>query len=430
MAPSERQARLLWSSVTALSIGILAGLAGVIFWALGWVANRLSSVILPLAIAGVLAYILDPMVDVFERRLKSRIGAIWGVFTLAILVILTIGSTLLPRLVTETQSFASQVPAYTLRLRDRVEAFLHSPPAWLQNSVLNPNNPPPSPIVTNAPPAGVDRPHPGITNGPATAPAASPAPGGDGAAEPGAPIRWNEDLGGQFFSATSRALPRLWGWLIDQVSRVASVAGLLAGLALVPVYLFYFLLEKQSISRKWREFLPLRESQAKEELAFVLAAINDCLIVFFRGQVLVALCVGTILATGFTVMGLNYGLLLGVMAGALGIIPYLGVAVSLIPALAIAAVQFGDWAHPLGVLGIFATTQALDGFVISPKIIGGRVGLHPLTIIIAVMVGTTLLGGVLGGVLAIPLTATLRTLMFRYVWTQRQPSTAVATPPA
>ena len=62
----------------------------------------------------------------------------------------------------------------------------------------------------------------------------------------------------------------------------------------------------------------------------------------------------------------------------------------------------------------------LEGFVISPKIIGDRVGLHPLTIIIAVMVGTTLMGGILGGVLAIPLTAALRALMFRYVWKKRQ----------
>ena len=65
---------------------------------------------------------------------------------------------------------------------------------------------------------------------------------------------------------------------------------------------------------------------------------------------------------------------------------------------------------------MFATAQLLEGFVISPRIIGDRVGLHPLTIIIAVMVGTTLLGGILGGVLAIPLTAVLRTIMFRYVW--------------
>jgi predicted PurR-regulated permease PerM len=82
----------------------------------------------------------------------------------------------------------------------------------------------------------------------------------------------------------------------------------------------------------------------------------------------------------------------------------------------IALVQFGDWSHPLKVLVVFAIVQALEGLVISPRIMGGRVGLHPVTIIIAVMAGTTLLGGLLGGILAIPLTAALRVIMFRYVW--------------
>jgi predicted PurR-regulated permease PerM len=65
--------------------------------------------------------------------------------------------------------------------------------------------------------------------------------------------------------------------------------------------------------------------------------------------------------------------------------------------------------------------QMIEGFYISPKIMGDRVGLHPLTIIIAVLVGTTLLGGILGGILAIPLTAALRVLMFRYIWKRRNP---------
>jgi predicted PurR-regulated permease PerM len=68
---------------------------------------------------------------------------------------------------------------------------------------------------------------------------------------------------------------------------------------------------------------------------------------------------------------------------------------------------------------LFSIVQFLEGFFISPKIMGDRVGLHPLTIIIAVMVGTTLLGGITGGILAIPLTAALRVLMFRYVWKKR-----------
>ena len=87
-------------------------------------------------------------------------------------------------------------------------------------------------------------------------------------------------------------------------------------------------------------------------------------------------------------------------------------------ALLIALAQFGDWRHPLLVLAVFGAVQALEGLVISPRIMGNRVGLHPVTIIVAVMVGTTLLGGLLGGVLAIPLTAALRVAMFRYVWKQ------------
>ncbi len=160
-------------------------------------------------------------------------------------------------------------------------------------------------------------------------------------------------------------------------------------------------------------------------------AINDCMIVFFRGQVLVALCVGTLLAVGYLILGLNYAVLLGVVAGVLGIVPYLGTIVSLVLALTVAAIQFGDWRHPLTVLGIAAAVKLLEDLVISPKIIGDRSGLHPLTIILAVMVGATLLGGFLGALLAIPLTAVLRTLMFRYVWSKtriagEKPATASA----
>jgi len=198
--------------------------------------------------------------------------------------------------------------------------------------------------------------------------------------------------------------------------------GFLAGLALVPVYVFYFLLEKQGINQNWTDYLPVGDSWIKEEIVFVLRSINDCLIVFFRSQVLVAMCVGALLTAGFLVIGLEYAILLGVMAGLLGIIPYLGVALSIIPAFVLAMIQFmpeDGWLKPVLILVWFAAVQAMEGLFISPKIIGDRVGLHPLTIIVAVMVGTTLLGGIMGGVLAIPLTAALRTLMFRYVWKDR-----------
>jgi len=162
----------------------------------------------------------------------------------------------------------------------------------------------------------------------------------------------------------------------------------------------------------------VRDSSFKDEAVFVLTAVNDYLIAFFRGQVLVAMCDGVLYTIGFLAIGLNYAFLVGLMATVLTMIPFLGAITTCVTALLLAFVQYGDVGHPLAVLGVFAVVQALEGLVISPKIMGDRVGLHPLAIILAVMTGTTLLGGILGGLLAIPLTAALRVMMFRYVWKQ------------
>jgi len=190
----------------------------------------------------------------------------------------------------------------------------------------------------------------------------------------------------------------------------------LAGLGLIPVYTFYFLLEKEGIAARWTDYLPVKDSSFKQEMIFVLNAINTRLIAFFRGQLLVAICDGTLYGLGFLLIGLPYAVLIGVVAMVVTIIPYVGAILVATTALLIALVQFGDWLHPLLVLAVFGAVQVLESLFISPRIMGNRVGLHPVTIIVAVMVGTTLLGGLLGGILAIPLTAALRVLMFRYIW--------------
>ncbi len=205
-------------------------------------------------------------------------------------------------------------------------------------------------------------------------------------------------------------------WLLETAVKGASGFGLLAGLALIPVYAFYFLLEQRGIESHWKDYLPLQDSRAKDEMVFVLEAIQQYLVAFFRGQVLVALCDAVLYTIGFLIVGVNYAFLLGFAAVLLTMIPFLGAIVICVTALTLAFVQYGDWQHPPLVLGVFAVVQSLEGLVISPKIMGGRVGLHPLAIIIAVMTGTTLLGGILGGILAIPLAAALRVILFRYVW--------------
>jgi len=130
----------------------------------------------------------------------------------------------------------------------------------------------------------------------------------------------------------------------------------------------------------------------------------------------VAICDGILYGIGFLIIGLPYAVLIGVAAIFLTIIPFLGAIIVFLTALVISFAQSGGWQQPLSVLVVFGIVQTLEGLVISPKIMVNRVGLHPVTIIIAVMVGTTLLGGLLGGILAIPLTAVLRVVMARYVW--------------
>jgi predicted PurR-regulated permease PerM len=367
-APSPQQARILWTALTALALGVVLALVGLLCWGVGWLLGRLSSVLLPLAAAGILAYLLDPVVDQVERRLRiPRTRAIVMVFFLAVMFVLILLMTVVPQLVVEIGRLANELPDHAQRLRTALSEALAQSPLGLK-----------------------------------------------------AKEAWDAQLGAGAQAWLTKSLPIISGWLLRQAGRVASWAGLLAGVALVPVYLFYFLLEKRGIQRNWTDYLPVRESRLKHEAVFVLSSINDCLIVFFRGQVLVAMCSGTLLTILFLFLGLRYPVLLGVMAGMLGIVPYLGVMISLVPALTLAVVQFADWWHPLLVLGAFGLVQMVEGLFVSPRIIGERVGLHPLTIIIAVMMGTTLLGGILGGLLAIPLTAALRTLMFRYVW-KREP---------
>src|SRR5262249_16329367 len=142
-------------------------------------------------------------------------------------------------------------------------------------------------------------------------------------------------------------LPKIGAWMLGRFQHVVSLAGFLIGFVMVPVFTFYFLQEKRGIREGWTHYLPVHESYFKEELVFVLRSISDYLIVFFRGQVLIALCNAVLLTIGFVAMGLSYGVLFGMAAGLFGIVPYLGTIITIVPAMIVAAVEFKDWLHPL-----------------------------------------------------------------------------------
>ncbi len=411
-SPTPKQARILWASLTALAIGVLAALAVGFIWVLGLVLQQLSSVLLPLGIAGIIAYLLDPVVDALEKRGLPRARAIICVFALAFVTVAALIGSVVPQIVDETRQLTERIPAYANRVQNRIRNWIDNPPArlrrWLSLA--------PAPKITNTEPAIEFSTDLAVTNELPASTTDSNSPGGR------ALLRKAFDPGAIQSATTWLAsnLPKLGSWAFGQVTRVASWFGVLAGLALIPVYAFYLLLEKRGIEKNWSEYVPLANSGLKDEIVFVLGSMNDCLISFFRGQVLVAICDGILYTIGFFSIGLPYAFLLGALGTVLTMIPFLGAIITSITALIIAFAQFGDWLHPALVLVVFGVVQLLEGLVISPKIMGDRVGLHPLTIIVAVMVGTTLMGGILGGILAIPLTAALRALMFRYVWKVRE----------
>ena len=199
------------------------------------------------------------------------------------------------------------------------------------------------------------------------------------------------------------------------------VFGLLLSLVLVPIFLFFFLRDSPAIADNWSNYLPLRASPLKNEIVSLLSEINAYLINFFRGQLLVSMIDGLLIAIALLFLGLDFAILIGIMVAFLGLIPYLGIMICYIPAVIIAAAQFGDWFHPLLVTAIFILANNIDGIFISPKIVGESVGLHPLTVILSVLAWSLILGGLLGALLAVPLTATIKVLLKRYFW-DRPPS--------
>lgn len=381
LKPTEKQLRVIWFALTGLAVATVIALIVAAVWGLGRVLDLLSPVLWPLAIAAVLACLLSPLVDFFESRKIPRARAIILVFVMAFALVLAVLASVIPQVVVETEQLASKVPEYSERLQTRINEFIAQPPEFLRHFLPSPQS--------------------------ATASDANTA-GNQGNSALASATDW-----------LTGSLPEMGSWLLGRIAKVASGFGLLAGLVLIPVYAFYFLLEKRGIETRWKDYLPLQDSRAKDEVVFVLDSIKQYLVAFFRGQVLVAMCDAVLYTIGFLIVGVNYAFLLGFAAVFLTMIPFLGAIVICITALTLAFVQYGDWQHPALVLVVFAVVQSLEGLVISPKIMGDRVGLHPLAIIIAVMAGTTLLGGILGGILAIPLAAALRVIMFRYVWKKR-----------
>ena len=352
--PSQRRLVAFALSLLAL-IGSIALLV-YSFDKLGGLIGHFSGVLWPLAVAGIMALIMRPVVELLEQKLKlkrlSAVITLYGVFVLAVagcIVLIT------PPLVEQVLAFIAYVPEFWSNAFDYVKQHY---PQWVEFAHKQLENE----TIKSA----VD----GLLN--------------------------------EAKELTKQMLPSLK----SAGSGVLGVFGFITHLAVVPIYLFFFLLSSAEPTKNFDKQLPFLKPDVRDDVVFLIREFISIVVSFFRGQLVIGLLMGAMLAVGFTVVGLKFGLIIGLMLGILNIVPYLGTIIGLSVALPLALLQ-PDGGMPLVglVLLVFIIVQNIEGWYLTPKIMSDRTGLHPVAIIVSIFFWGTALSGILGMVLAIPLTA-------------------------
>ena len=354
LTPTQR--RLAAFALTFLSLlGIFALLIGAVML-LGQLVGFFSSVIWPLAVAGVLALILRPVVELAEQRLRLRRTS--AVVLLYGIVVLCVSGALVfvfPPVIEQALTFIANLSDYWARASIYVQDHY---PQWMEFSKRQLANPTIQKIA--------------------------------------------DSLSAEFTGVAALAVPSLKA----AGGGALGVFAFFTHLAIVPVYLFFFLLARGEPTRKLGDHLPFLSPEVRADVVFLVREFVIIIESFFRGQMLIGFILGVLLSIGFTLVGLKFGLLIGLVLGALNIVPYLGTIIGLATVVPLAFFQPGGGWPLLGLVLLVKTiVQLIESWVITPKVMGERTGLHPVTIIVAIFFWGTAFGGVLGMLLAIPLTA-------------------------
>lgn len=427
--PTPWQQKTMWAALTALFVVLLIVIAGAVVYVGANLISFLQPILIPIAVAVILAYLLDPLVNLLCHRGMGRSWAIGLIFASVMIALALLVAWMAPTISEQSANFARELPSYTQKARDRIVDVIvqynrvvgggttrgKAASSGLVNFLLGtppPHAPSPTPAATVTP---TGSPEPGAS--PVESISATPAKISS------AERRELEAKTEKIIPNLERYLPtlaeKIWGIVKKSIGGFLGITGFLLSFIMVPIYLFFLLKERPRIESRWKDYLPLRPSPLKDEIAAALAEINNYVIAYFRGQLLVCLVDGTLIGSTLTLLGLNFAPLIGLLVVILTMIPYIGIVICWVPAVLIAAFQWGDWLHPIIVTGIFILIQNLEGMLYAPRIVGKSVGLHPMTVIVSIFVWGLLIGGLLGPILAVPLTATIKVLLTRYVWGQR-----------
>jgi predicted PurR-regulated permease PerM len=183
------------------------------------------------------------------------------------------------------------------------------------------------------------------------------------------------------------------------------------GFVITPLYLFYFMKDIHKIKSAAFGLVPDRYRQQVSKLA---AEIHDILSGFVRGQVTVCAILAVLYSIGLLFIGIDLALVIGTLSGVLFIIPYLGTILGIVLSMSMALLKYHDLLHPLLCLGWFFVVQFIEGTFITPKIVGDKVGLHPIVTVLALLIGGQLFG-IIGMLIAVPVTAVFKVLLTSYL---------------
>jgi len=318
----------------------------------------LRDVVAPVAFAFLLAYFLDPVVDRLEARKLLRTNGILVILGAALIVLMVVVVVFVPLVIEEAQRFIARLPGLLTALADRLGPLLKQWTGLDANEWLDQSTARLSAYAHKLTAADL------------------------------APVT---RILGSIFSGTYAALLAL------------------VSLFIIPIFSFYFLRDFDRLKRKPLDWVPPRH---REWLVAVVKEIDDVLAGFVRGQVTVCLILAALYSLGYAVSGVPLGVLIGLFAGLLSFIPYFGSGVGAGLAVLLCLLDWSGWGPLVGAGATFAVVQTLESFVITPRIVGDRVGLSPLVVIIALMVGGELFGFA-GVLVALPAAAVVNILWRR-----------------
>jgi len=323
-------------------------------WFLSWT----QTVMFPFIIAGIIAYLFDPLADKLESVGLPRTASVLIILFISLGLFIVLGFLLLPALIREIQDLIVKIPQLAVKTTDFIQDMMPRVLKYLRIDMA--------------------------------------------------------EFKQHFMGNIPTTFEQVLSNILKGVTGVSTFVSRLFNVILIPILTFYFLKDFDRI-KEW--VLDLAPSQYKKNIYFYSWRLNRILGQYIRGQIIVCTFVGVLTTAGLLIFKIPFALLIGLMTGLLNAIPFIGLYVSLGLALLTAFFCTNPLIAAITIGGIFLVVQGMEAYVISPKIVGDRVGLHPLAVIMSVLVFARIFG-FWGLLIGVPTAALLKFLIEE--WKRRQ----------